>query len=91
MVVGCRRTAPKEKYPEGTRIICGKCWRLAPRYLRRRYSRLRRIMRKLHIELDDLDFGGTKPGSPERRVLVLWYENWDRIVGRATEARMGIG
>ncbi len=48
-------------------------------------------MRKLHIELDDLDFGGTKPGSPERRVLVLWYENWDRIVGRATEARMGIG
>lgn len=30
-VPGCRRTAPKAKYPPGTRIICGKCWRVLTR------------------------------------------------------------
>lgn len=27
VVPGCRRTAPKEKYPPGTLIMCGKHWR----------------------------------------------------------------
>lgn len=31
---GCRRTAPADRYPESTEIICGKCWRgrVAPRH-----------------------------------------------------------
>lgn len=32
--IGCRRTASAEKYGPETKIICGKCWRLAPKALR---------------------------------------------------------
>lgn len=63
-VLGCRRTAPKVKYGEGTRIICGKCWRTGDREDRRAYcvaerqirrlSALQRLLRLTDAENDDL-------------------------------------
>lgn len=35
----CCRTAPADKHPHATEIICGKCWRLADRRLRLVYNR----------------------------------------------------
>ncbi len=89
VVVGCRRTAPTDRYPEGTEIICGKCFRLAPQYLIQRHRRLRRLLKKMGIE--DVDIGDTKPGSKERRCWLLFDQSWKQIVKRATEAKMGIG
>ena len=40
----CRRTAPRSgKYAECEEIICGPHWRAAPKALRRRFSRVRRL------------------------------------------------
>ncbi len=45
----CRRTAAREKHPNANEIVCGKCWRLLPKALTRRYRELlnrnRRIIR----------------------------------------------
>lgn len=87
-MVGCRRTADASKYEPGTEIICGKCFRLAPKYLRRRESRIKRIMKRMGIQ--DWDWEKTRPGSAERRVIVLHYETWQKIKKTAIEARMGI-
>lgn len=53
IVPDCRRTAPQWKYPPGTEIVCGKCWRsLVPPRLRNRHkhlnAELRRANRKRH-------------------------------------------
>src|SRR5262249_34875699 len=87
LVVGCRRTAPRERYPDCTEIICGKCFRLASRVIRRRLSRIQRLMRRHGIT----DWEHTAPGSWERKLVVLEYQCWNRIKKQATEARMGIG
>ena len=38
----CRRTAPRERHPNATEIICGKHWRTAAKQKRRVYSRAQR-------------------------------------------------
>jgi|GEM_PF-840398 len=36
---GCKRTAPAEKYPDSTEIICGKCFRALPADLKQQHRR----------------------------------------------------
>jgi hypothetical protein len=43
----CQRTAPIEKYPRGTEIVCGKCWKLLPKTLRGNYKILRGYRRRI--------------------------------------------
>jgi hypothetical protein len=43
----CRRTAPAEKYDEGTEIVCGKCFRALPLALRVHRRALERRDRRL--------------------------------------------
>lgn len=81
VVIGCKRTAPKEWAGEDTEIICGKHWRLVPASVRRRYSRLRRLHRKAvaanrPIVIEEL----------ERMEHRLWGE----IKSSAIEAAVGI-
>ncbi len=87
LVLGCRRTARADRYPPNTEIICAKCWRLVPKYLKRRARRLERIMRRLKVE----GWGEAPPGTPARRVLVLHRQAWRKIRRAVIEARVGIG
>jgi hypothetical protein len=41
----CRRTAPREKFPDASEIMCGRCWRRARRSRRLLFARLRRRWR----------------------------------------------
>jgi hypothetical protein len=91
LVLGCRRTAPASRYSEGTRIICGKCWRLSSKHDRRRIRRVERIIRRLGFDLATVTYGHTEPGSKGRRALVLHTQLFDRIAKQATEAKVGIG
>ncbi len=88
VVIGCKRTAAAERFPNATAILCGKCFRLAPRHLRRRIRRIEKTMRRLGIM--DAPFGSTSPGSLERRLLILHSRIFDRIRDKAFEARVGI-
>lgn len=83
----CRCTAPKERYPDGTEIICSKCYRLASKHDRRRLRRVHRIMTREGVT----GFRDSKPGSVGRHAVVLQNRLWERIVKQATEAKVGIG
>lgn len=48
----CKRTAPRERVPEGHEIICGKCWRRADPKLRKLQRRARRRWDKTKSERD---------------------------------------
>lgn len=89
VVMSCRHTAPADKYPAGAEIICGDCRRLANRSDRRRLARIRRLVGRLGLQ--DAAWDDIKPGSYERKALLLWDRLWRRVVTQATEARLGIG
>lgn len=76
LIVGCRRTAPRSRYPEGTEIICGKCYRLAPKRWRRLKSKIERRLKR--------DPDNATLRRLDRRV-------WDRIIPAVQEVRVGIG
>jgi hypothetical protein len=82
-VVSCRRTAPAAKYPPGTRIICGKCWRLGPPEARKAYSAADRELTRL---VDQKARRIERYVVSERR-----HEAWQRVLVAASEARAGIG
>ena len=86
-MLGCRRTAPEDRHPGATQIICGKCYCTAPRYLRRRFRRLERILRKMGV----VHWHDTKPMTPGRRALSLHFKVFTQIVAAATEQKVGIG
>lgn len=86
VVLGCRRTAPQDRYPGCTQIICGKCFHLASQHLRRRCRRIERLMRKLGAR----HWHDTKPNSPGRRALILQSKVFGQIVASATERKVGI-
>jgi hypothetical protein len=47
-ITGCRRTFKRPAdWPEGSRTICGRHWRMAPKSWRRRYTLFRRVASKL--------------------------------------------
>ena len=90
-VLGCRRTAARTKYPVGTRIICGKCWRLGEPADRQAFREAGRRMRELaYIEQLPDDQRETRLV----RELVAARRDvdaaWDRVKTQASEARAGI-
>lgn len=75
LVLGCRRTAAASKYPPGTEIICGKCWRQVPKAIRNRIRDLRRTRRTLRRRW-------AKKGvhAPNTRCLdSLIGREWDKV------------
>lgn len=83
-VLGCRRTAPAARYEEGTRIICGKCWRLGSAEARTAHRVAKRELTRLGAS--------PEPASIIRRSQWEWaaHDAWERIVTEASEARAGI-
>ncbi|CAB4167976.1 hypothetical protein UFOVP860_74 [uncultured Caudovirales phage] len=79
----CRRTFKNDKvgtpWLEGSRVICGKHWRMGNATARRRHSRLSRLQKRGIIV--------RKAGQIEDMLHALW----DRILKQATEAAAGIG
>ncbi|HVJ44684.1 MAG TPA: hypothetical protein VM639_24520 [Dongiaceae bacterium] len=75
----CRRTAPKAKYEEGTRIICWKHWRLGDAHHRKRYSRANRLIKR-----------GVQGETLERCQMIADHA-WERIRIQAIERAGGIG
>jgi hypothetical protein len=88
-VIGCRRTAPQEKYPGCTKIICGKCWQLAPPYFRRRVRRIEKLARKMGVDLDNI-VQWPAPFTIERRLMLLHARAFDRLQAAAIERKVGI-
>lgn len=84
-VLGCRRTGAADLYPPGTKLICGKCARLATHAARREFTKAARAVRRLG---DDERFV-----SPRRLHEARWakHEAWLRLVTEANEAKAGIG
>lgn len=70
----CRRTAPAARYEAGTRIICGKHWRLGDERPRRVY---RRALRKHRM-------------TGESRFSAIANRCWERVLRQATERAVGI-
>lgn len=85
---GCRRTAPRSKYPDATGIVCGKCWKLLPLDLRQKHRMLERRRRWLVRRWQRK--GVDNPPLPNiERLLGL---NWDAIRSwlRAPQAPIGL-
>ena len=87
----CRRTAPQEKFPGCTEIICGKHGRMASRVLRLRY---RKIFRRYRRDLGGKEYWDYPAGSPLRikgvRLARILDELWTRFKNSAIEAAAGI-
>lgn len=66
-VPGCRRTF-KRRNPDSwdETVMCGRHWRLAPKRLRRRSTRLLRA------------YNAAKDGRRARRLATLYNRNWNR-------------
>lgn len=78
-VPGCGRTAHrKPEYGSDIQIICGPHWRMAPRYMKDRYAKIRRAVRKARTD-DDL-----------RRASSMAAAYWDNVRRRVIEIAMGI-
>lgn len=79
VVPGCGRTAKRED--RDREIICGPHYRLVPRWMRRRYRRLRRLMER-----------AVSMNQPEliERIYPLCLTTWEKIKARSIEVAMGI-
>lgn len=71
----CRRTADREKMgADCTGIICGKCWRALPQFMRDRHKQLEKRERSLRSKIDRRMMRGTiAPGIVDiigRRITV---------------------
>ncbi len=96
VVIACRRTAPADKYGPGTIICCGKCWRLADKGLRRKWSDARRERNRLEAAAEAIEGGGFSFSSREAYfahsdILDLEHHWWEQIIAQANQARAGIG
>lgn len=97
-VIGCRRTAAASKYPEGTHICCGKCWRVGGTLATRRaWSKWDREAEALDKELRAMvDSGVARADLPEDKVkrvdlcAAMASDLFTAIVQKASEARAGI-
>lgn len=77
----CRRTFRREPgEPEGWEVCCGKCWRLLPVALTRRYRALRARDRKIDRRVKKLLRGASaRPGQLESlndQITRLFAANW---------------
>lgn len=87
----CRRTAPRDKFPNCSEIICGKHGRMASRTVRLRYRKLFRRYRK---NLGGMQYWEHPAGSPLRlegvKLACILDKLWDRYKQGAIEAAAGI-
>lgn len=89
-VLGCRRTAPEDKHPKGTRIICGKHWRrVLTVEARRAWSRWRTEADSLRVRLDK---GTLTPDQINRLSLVDSMADgiWDDALAKSNEQEAGL-
>lgn len=70
----CRRTAPADKFEPGSRIICGKHWRLGDERPRRAYSLAKKRLKATGLE----------------RYLRIVHNCWERVLRQAIERAAGI-
>ena len=78
LVPFCRRTGKREPgHSEDVELLCGKHWRLADKWLRRRFGRLERLLQR-----------GVQ-GSARDKATRLYFAHWDRIKGQAITRAMG--
>lgn len=78
-VPGCGRTAKRlPEYGDGIQIICGPHWRMAPAYMKARYAKIRRQVRR------------AKTDDDWRRAASLATAYWDSVRRRVIEIAMGI-
>lgn len=70
----CGRTAKASEFPEGTRIVCGKHWRLGDARPRRLYSAASRKLKK----------------TGDERYRDLKHRAWERVRKQAIERAAGI-
>lgn len=87
----CRRTAPRDKFPGCSEIICGKHGRMASKTLRLRY---RRLFRRYRRNLGGLEYWDHPGGSPLRlegvRLARILDRLWERYKHQAIESAAGI-
>lgn len=87
-VIGCKRTAPVGADDE---IICGKCWRTIPLYMRRRYDAMRKRIEKMMAEVDVWSVDVFDPRVLKvQRLAPLITAYWDKLKAAANDAKVGI-
>jgi len=76
----CRRTAPREKFPDAEAVICGRCFRALPGNMRAYHRLLERRSRRL-ARLIERRVARGDPPPPEvgRYTARKLEESWERI------------
>lgn len=75
VVPGCGRTAPANKHPGSTEIICRRHWKMVPDELKNQYKRLNAKERQLKRMY-------AKRGVDNPQLNTLWrlrHQNWKAI------------
>jgi hypothetical protein len=91
-VTGCRRTAPKAKYPPRTRIICHRHWQTGLNMQERRtWSKWRREADRIRETINNREGKATDDELGRVELLDgMCHELWDLAVRRAFDAEAGI-
>jgi hypothetical protein len=86
---GCRRTAPADKWPLGTQIVCAKCWPSVPPRMRARYVQLRKRRRTLQRLVQKHETSAMVPERMQAALATLdhlqqrnWREIYEAVTGR---------
>lgn len=87
VVPGCRRTAPKDKYPPRTIIICGKHWRNLNRAERAEWRLARKLNDAIHATITAREGRFTQE---EIDRSMSYEETMDRLWNLAIERSLGI-
>lgn len=97
LALGCRRTADASKYPAGTRIICGKFWRLAPRVARIECAKVSRELEMLNSKLNGIVDSGSNPIITHPDLVDRYYvaearhaDLWKEIEDAVQAGRTGL-
>lgn len=95
-VLGCGRTAPAEPDNPTLRIICGKCWRIAPLADRKAYSKAYKEVTLIDDRLEAAMNRGDEEAEHAEDIYARGYAAevadlaWNRILRFINEARAGI-
>lgn len=76
----CRCTAPADRHPGSSTILCRKCWRAMPAQFRARWKQLNARSRKLTKISRKTQFN-----RPERRANWVWISEMDDRAWQALE------
>lgn len=74
----CRRTAARDKHPNCTEIICGRCWREGiPKAARMVYSRAYRTATRVGERYEAARLSMERAPTPrDRRIVEEWHAAW---------------